>query len=346
MQKQVCITGGTGFLGCHLAREFIHKGYTVTLFDIADLDAKDLFGKVTFIKGDIRNKTAITKALKDQYYVVHAAAALPIQQSKEDIFHTNVTGTKYVLEAALSQHVKRLVFISTTAVYGVPQHLPEEEDSKLAPIGYYGQSKIEGENLCKQFIKKGLEINIIRPKTFVGPERLGIFELWYDAIYTDKRVFLLGDGNNPYQLLAVSDVVSAIILALTAKAKNEIFNIGAKEFQTWNKDLQFVIDYAKSKSRITPLPTLPSQAILFILEQLHLSPIAAWHYKTMPVASYVSTKKAERMLQWKAKKSNKELLLENYTWYEKNRSEIKKRVGTTHRVGWDFKLLNIVKILG
>lgn len=346
MSKQVLITGGTGFLGCHLARQLLKDGYTVTLFDLADLDAKDLFGKVTVIQGDIRNKTQITQVTKGKEYVVHAAAALPIQKSKEYIFSTNVDGTKNVLEAALKQGVKRLVFISTTAVYGVPKHLPEQEDSPLDPIGHYGKSKIAGENLCKEYMKKGLAINIIRPKTFVGPERLGVFELWYEAIYTGKRVFLLGDGNNPYQLLAVSDVVSAIIKALTAKTKNEIFNIGAKEFQTWKKDLQYVINYAKSTSRITCLPVLPSQIALSLLEQLQLSPIAAWHYKTMPVPSYVETKKAEKLLHWTAQKSNKELLLENYKWYEKNRDTVSKRIGETHRVGWNFQLLNLVKILG
>jgi len=346
MSKTVLITGGSGFLGCHLARQLLKDGYTVTLYDIADLDAKDLIGKVLYIKGDIRNKENITKALKGNQYVVHAAAALPIQQSKEHIFSTNVDGTKNVLEAAHKQGVKRLVFISTTAVYGVPKHLPEKEDAPLDPIGYYGQSKIAGENLCKQYMKKGLEINIIRPKTFVGPERLGVFELWYEAIYTGKRVFLLGNGDNPYQLLAVSDVVTAIIKALESKTKNEIFNIGASEFVSWRKDIQFVIDYAKSRSRITALPVLPSQIILYILEQLHLSPIAAWHYKTMAVPSYVSTKKAEKLLGWHATKSNQQLLLENYKWYEKNRNEVINRIGETHRVGWNFKLLNVVKIFG
>jgi nucleoside-diphosphate-sugar epimerase len=346
MLKSVLVTGGTGFLGCHLARQLLKEGYTVTLFDLAELDAKDLFGKVTVINGDIRDKDAITKAMEKQQFVIHAAAALPIQLSKDHIFSTNVDGTNNVLEAALKHGVKRLVFISTTAVYGVPKHLPEKEDAPLDPIGYYGQSKIAGENLCKKYMKKGLEINIIRPKTFVGPERLGVFELWYEAIYTGKRVYILGKGNNPYQLLAVSDVVSAIILALTSKTKNEIFNIGAKDFQSWKKDLQFVIQYAKSKSRITGLPVIPSQVILFALENLHLSPIAAWHYKTMPVQSYVSTVKAEKLLHWQAKKSNKELLLENYKWYEKNRDEIIGRVGNTHRVGWNFKILNLVKIFG
>lgn len=346
MLKSILITGGTGFLGCHLARQLLKDEYTVTLFDIADLDAKDLFGKVTVIKGDVRNKEATMQALKGKEYVVHAAAALPIQQSKKHIFSTNIDGTKNVLEAALKQKVKRLVFISTTAVYGIPKYLPEKEDSPLDPIGYYGQSKIAGENLCKDYMAKGLEINIIRPKTFVGPERLGVFELWYEAIYTGKRVFLLGNGNNQYQLLAVSDVVSAIIRSLTSKTKNEIFNIGAKHFETWRKDIGHVISCTKSRSRITSLPVLPSQIILYLLEQLHLSPIAAWHYKTMPVPSYVSTQKAEKLLNWQAQKSNKELLLENYKWYEKNRDAVVSRIGETHRVGWNFKLLNLVKILG
>ncbi len=346
MSKNVLITGGSGFLGCHVSRALLKKGYTVTIYDLANLDATDLIGKVTVIKGDIRDKKSLAKALVGKTYVVHAAAALPILQSKEHIYSTNVTGTKNVLEASLEQKIQRLVFISTTAVYGVPKHLPEKENSPLDPIGYYGKSKIEGENLCKQYIKKGLEINIIRPKTFVGPERLGVFELWYEAIYTGKRVYLLGKGDNPYQLLAVSDVVNAIILALTTKTKNEIFNIGAEKFETWRKDLAFVIQYAKSKSRITGLPVLPSQIILSVLEYLHLSPIAAWHYKTMPAPSYVSTEKAEKLLKWKAEKSNKELLLENYKWYEKNRNIVSHKIGTTHRVGWDFKLLNLVKIFG
>ena len=110
---------------------------------------------------------------------IYAAAALPILQSKKIIFETNIDGTKNVLEASLKNKIKRLVFISSTAVYGVPKHLPETERSPLDPIGYYGESKIEGENLCKQFMKKGLSINIIRPKTFLGPERLGVFQLWF-----------------------------------------------------------------------------------------------------------------------------------------------------------------------
>lgn len=340
--KKILITGGVGFLGVHLARRLLKDKYIVTLFDIADLDAQDLTGKAKVIKGDIRNKTAIDKAVKGNEYVVHAAAALPIQVSKKSIYSVNIDGTRNVLEACLHHKVKRVIFISSTAVYGVPKDLPEKEESPLDPIGFYGKSKVEGEKLCLEYTKKGLSVNIFRPKTFLGPERLGVFELWFEAIYKGRRVYILGKGNNKYQLLAVTDLVDAIVKALFTKVSGEIFNIGAKEFGTWREDLGLVISCDKSKSKITSLPTLPSQIILAIFEKLHLSPIAAWHYRTMPVDSYVSIEKAQNLLNWHPKKSNSKLLLENYLWYKKNREKIINLVGNTHRVGWNFKILNLV----
>ncbi len=345
MAKRVLITGGTGFFGVHLARTFLSRNYTVTLFDLANLDAKDLIGKVTVINGDIRDKSAIDAAMKGQDYVVHAAAALPIQFQKQAIFSVNIDGTKNVLASALRHKIKRLVFISSTAVYGVPKQVPETEETPLDPVGYYGISKVEGEKLCLEYQKKGLQVNILRPKTFLGIERLGVFELWFEAIYTGRRVFILGSGNNKYQLLAVSDVSDAVEKALSSKVNGEVFNIGAKEFGTWRSDLGYVIAKANSKSKITSLPTLPSQLILMLLEALHLSPLAVWHYKTMPVDSYVSIAKAEKLLNWHPQKSNKQLFLESYLWYKQNRSSIIGRVGKTHRVGWNFKLLNVISRL-
>lgn len=343
MSKKVLITGGAGFLGVHLARKLLKSGYKVTLFDLNPLDAKDLIGKVKTILGDVRNKSVVAKAVKNQDYIIHAAAALPILQSKNLIFSINVDGTKNVLQASLKQKVKRLVFISSTAVYGVPKYLPEPEDALLDPIGYYGESKVLAENLCKEYMKKSLSVSILRPKTFLGPERLGVFELWFEAIYSGKKVFILGDGNNPYQLLAVSDLTDAIEKAMTSRIDNEIFNIGAKEFGSWCSDLGAIIQYARSQSNIFGFPVLPSQIILSILEKLHLSPIAAWHYKTIAAPSYVSIEKAQKLLKWQPKKSNKDLLLESYKWYENHRSEMLGKVGIGHRVGWNFKMLNLVK---
>lgn len=343
MVKTVLITGGTGFLGVHLARFLIKKKYKVILLDTAALTADDLQKKVEVVSIDIRNKKDVQKFFEKNKidYVVHAAAALPIHNNKKYIFSVNVDGTKNILEASLKTKVKRLTFISTTAMYGIPDDLPERETSALHPIGYYGESKAQGEKLCMQYFKKGLSVNIIRPKTFLGPERLGVFTIWFEAIFNNKPVFILGNGKNLYQLLEVFDLCRLIEATLTTRIKGEIFNAGTDKFGSWHDDLSALIKHAKSKSKIVGLPVLPSQLALAFLEKLHMSPIVAWHYKTFPVNSYVSTEKAQKELGFAPTKSNKEILIESYDWYKKHRKEFLGREGKTHRTIWNFKILDI-----
>lgn len=340
--KTVLITGGTGFLGVYLSRFLLKKGYKVIALDIADPTAKDLEGKITFVRADIRKRNDLKNPFKKVDYVVHAAAALPIVHDRAEIFKTNIDGTKNVLEQALNNKVKKVVFISSTAVYGVPKHLPETETDEIDPIGHYGESKVEGERLCMEFYKKGLPVNIIRPKTFLGPERLGVFTLWFEAIFQNRPVFILGNGKNLYQLLEVNDLCDMILNALVTKKSGEIFNAGADKFGTWKQDLGALIKHAKSKSKIVGFPVLPSQLALGVLESLNLSPIVAWHYKTLPVNSYVSTEKAKKELFFKPKKGNQDILFESYDWYKKNRDKFIGKTGTGHRVVWNFKILNLL----
>ena len=112
-------------------------------------------------------------------FVVHTAAALPLY-TPEDIYTTDVEGTRNVLEAALRHGVKRVVHVSSTAVYGIPDHHPLYETDKLEGVGPYGQAKIQAEMVCLEYRAKGMAVPIIRPKSFVGPERLGVFALLYD----------------------------------------------------------------------------------------------------------------------------------------------------------------------
>jgi nucleoside-diphosphate-sugar epimerase len=227
-------------------------------------------------------------------------------------------------------------------LYGVPKHLPEKETDPISPIGNYGESKQLGERLCMTYNKKGLRVNILRPKTFLGPERLGVFTLWFEAIYQNKPVFMLGKGNNLYQLLEVNDLCRTIESALLTRKSGEIFNVGTEKFGTWSEDLGALIKHAKSSSKIVGFPVRASQAALAVLEKMNLSPIVAWHYKTLPVDSYVSTEKAKKYLGFKSTKSNKEILIESYDWYVKHRKEFIGKTGTTHRTIWNFKILDIL----
>ena len=126
--------------------------------------------------------------------LVHAAAALPIQASRESIRSVNVGGTATLLAAASEAGVRRHVLVSSTAVYGIPKVHPIYEDSPLVGVGWYGESKIEAEEVTRDFGRRGLEFAIVRPKTFVGPERLGVFEILFDWIREGRRIYVLGSG--------------------------------------------------------------------------------------------------------------------------------------------------------
>lgn len=343
-QRRWLITGGTGFLGSHIARRLIADGIHPVLFDIAPLppDDDDIRDQLTVALGDVRDREAIRSALEGVEAVVHTAAALPIQVSKGKIYAANVRGTRYVLHEAMKAGVKRVVFISSTAVYGVPKVHPIDEDSPMIPLGHYGASKVEAEKICHQYQQRGLEVNIIRPKTFLGTGRLGVFEILFEWIAEGRRIPLLGDGSNHYQLLEVTDLVDAIVCAATKpNVISETMNIAADRYQTLNEDMQALFDHANSGSSLWHLPARPGELALRALELVRLSPLAAWHYGTMWRDSYVEVDKAKRLLDWKPKYSNAEALIRAWDWYIANKGRYD--TGVTHRVAWQKGALAIMR---
>src|ERR671917_652659 len=227
------ISGGAGFLGLHLARRLVADEHEVRSLDLVPLDDPQLDGQIQELRGDVREEGACRELVDGARILVHAAAALPIRGSRDAIRSVNVDGTLTLLSAAAEAGVKRVVFISSTAVYGVPEKHPIEEDDPLIGVGHYGESKIEAERICREFMRRGLDCVILRPKTFIGPERLGVFEILFDWIREGRRIYMLGDGSNRYQLLAVEDLVDAVVrAATTGAAAGEMLNVGATEFGT------------------------------------------------------------------------------------------------------------------
>ena len=336
------ISGGAGFLGLHLARRLVADGHDVRTLDLVPLDDPDL--GVQEVRGDVRDEAASRELVNGARILVHAAAALPIRGSRDEIRSVNVDGTLTLLAAAAEAGVKRVVLVSSTAVYGVPDKHPIEEDDPLAGVGHYGESKIEAEEMCRAFMRRGLDCVILRPKTFIGPERLGVFEILFDWIREGRRIYVLGDGSNRYQLLAVEDLVEAVVLAARKRAAaGHTLNLGAAQFGTVRADLQALIDHAGSSSRITPIPVRPAETALRALELARLSPLVEWHYKTAHRDSFVDTSRAERVLGWRPRLSNAEALIETYDWYLAHRNEIVAGDGVTHRVPWNQRALGVLK---
>jgi nucleoside-diphosphate-sugar epimerase len=341
--KRYLITGGSGFLGINLVRHLLERGNQVRSLDVVDFDYPEK-DKIEWIGGDIRDKDAVQKAMKGIDVVIHTAAALPLYKD-EEIFSTDVEGTRNILEAALKEKVERVVHVSSTAVYGIPDHHPLVEEDKLDGVGAYGKAKILAEEMCLEFRKKGMCIPIVRPKSFIGPERLGVFALFYDWAKDGRGFPMIGNGKNRYQLLDVEDLCDAIYLC-TSKDKtivNDTFNIGAKEFTTMGEDYQAVLDEAGFGKKIKPFPAKPMIWTLRILEALKLSPLYKWVYETASKDSFVSIEKAEKVLKFTPKYSNKEALIRNYKWYIANLKSFEGKGGVSHRVPWKQGALSIAK---
>jgi nucleoside-diphosphate-sugar epimerase len=276
--------------------------------------------------------------------VVHCAAALPLY-TPEDIYTTDVVGTRMVLATALEMGIERAVHISSTAVYGIPDHHPLLEDDKLDGVGPYGQAMIQAEMVALELRGQGLIVPIIRPKSFIGPERLGVFSLLYDWAQDGRGFPILGNGKNLYQLLDVEDLCTAIWLCLTLEPSivNDTFNVGAAEFGTMAADYQAVLDQAGFDKKVRPVPAAPAILALRLLERLGVSPLYKWVYETASKDSFVSIEKAQRQLGWQPRFSNKDALLRNFAWYKQHETEFANASGVSHRVPWKQGAIGMLK---
>lgn len=342
---RVLLTGGAGFLGINLARYLLAQDHDIVSLDIEDFAYPER-DRIYEITGDIRDRTVVDRAMGNVDFVVHCSAALPLY-STEEIFSTDIDGTRNVIDSARQSGVQRFIHISSTAVYGIPDHHPVYEDDPRVGVGPYGEAKVEAEDICFAYREAGMTVPVIRPKSFVGPERLGIFALLYDWAKDGRGFPMLGDGSNRYQLLDVADLCEAICLCMTLPegAINDTFNIGAKDYTTMGEDYQAVLDYAGFGKKVTGLPAEPAIALLRLLESMQLSPLYRWVYETAAKDSYVSIDKAQEQLGFRPKFSNKDALIRNYQWYLDNLDAIESQSGISHRTAWSQGILKLVKLL-
>lgn len=346
LSDRYLITGGSGFLGINLARYLLARGHRVATLDIAPFDYPDCRGRVAAHTGDTRNMDDVRRAVSGSKVVVHAAAALPLY-TREDIFSTEVDGTRNVLQVALEEGVERVVHVSSTAVYGIPDHHPLLEDDPKQGVGPYGEAKVRAEEVCVGYRERhGLCIPIVRPKSFVGPERLGAFAILYEWAHEGRGFPMIGSGRNRYQLLDVEDLCDALYACCTLdRARvNDVFNIGAAEFTTLREDFQAVLDAAGFGKKVRSFPARPLIWTLRLLEWMRVSPLYKWVYETACEDSFVSIEKAQRVLGFQPKFSNKDALVRNYRWYEAHLDEFGGTTGISHRVPWGQGALRLAKV--
>jgi nucleoside-diphosphate-sugar epimerase len=342
---RIFITGISGFLSINLVRHLLANGYDdIAGIDLVDFDYPER-DRVKFFQGDIRDQADLRESMQGADVVVHTAAALPLYPPNE-IYSTDIEGTRNVLEQAREYRSKRFIHISSTAVYGVPDHHPLYETDPVSGVGPYGEAKVKAEELCAACRDQGMTMTILRPKSFVGPERLGVFAIFYEWASEGRNFPMIGSGRNLYQLLDVEDLCQVIraCMELEAEKVNDTFNIGAAEYATMREDYQSVMDEAGFGKRIITFPAAPVIGALKVLEFLKLSPLYPWIYETASKDSFVSIDKVEKALGFAPKYSNQQALVRNYRWYLENREKLSNQSGVTHRVPWKQKALKLVKI--
>ncbi|MCW1296180.1 MAG: SDR family oxidoreductase [Candidatus Parvarchaeota archaeon] len=245
---KILVTGGAGFIGSHLVNELLDQEYEVVVLDNLSTgriqNIKPFLNKIKFLKKDVR-KIKFKKIFKDIKYIFHLAANPFVPDSINKPIETcliNVIGTLNILEMAKKFDVEKVIFASSSSVYGyvTKDKLPLKEETTPNPISPYALWKLHGEQLC-QFYKKFYGINSVCLRYFnvYGPNQYpdrkcaAVIPIFIKKILHNKHPIIYGDGSQSRDFVFVKDVVQANILAM--KAEDGVYNVGSGKSTTINE---------------------------------------------------------------------------------------------------------------
>jgi len=256
--RKYLISGGAGFIGSHIAEALLKRNEEVRVFDNlatgnqSNLQAlQSLPGTVEFIQGDVRDRDAVQAAVKGVEVVFHQAALASVSRSIAQpvaSLETNINGTQNVLLAARDAGVRRVVYASSSSVYGNTPILPKHEEMPTLPMSPYAVQKLTGELLCRVFTHVyGIEtvalryFNVFGPRQDPASEYAAVIPRFLTALLEKRRPIVFGDGEQTRDFTYIENVVQANLLASTSTdAVGEAFNIGCGERISLNRILHIV----------------------------------------------------------------------------------------------------------
>lgn len=310
LPSSVVIAGGGGFLGRALAAELVSRGVRVRIVDRVPVVVP---GAECF-QHDIAADAPLAPVVRGFEALVNAAALLPLARAGRDYASVNVGGTDRLCAAAVHAGVRTLVQVSSSIVYGAPTRSPIDEETPLAPLDAYGESKRAAELTALRYAAHGPRVVVLRPRFIVGAGRLGLLGILFDWIARGRRVPIFGQGHNHFQMLALSDAVDALTRALT-RGPTGIYNLATAATPTVRVLLESLIARAGSKSRLWPVPPGLARAALSPLHALHLSPLGREHYLVADREYVLDTRRAEAALGWRSHASVETALFEAFEYW-------------------------------
>ncbi|GAA2349083.1 NAD-dependent epimerase/dehydratase family protein [Dactylosporangium salmoneum] len=330
------VTGAAGMLGSRLVERLRAEGRDVRGVDVRPAPT------VTLVS-DVRDPAAMAVAASGAGALVHCAAALPSYPADE-IRSIIVGGTSTVLRAAADAGVPRVVHVSSTAVYGLPTVVPTTEEYPRSPVDTYSRAKAAAEEIAERHRAEGMCLSILRPKTFLGPGRMGLFAMLFEWAEEGRNFPVLGRGDVRIQMFAVEDLVDAVagVLAAAPDVANDTYNLAAADFGTLREDFQAVLDAAGHGRRVVSVPARPALLALRALQGLRLSPVYGRLLHKLMADSYVSIAKAQQRLGFAPQRSNRDAILATYAWWRTQRTV--SSTGRTSRDPWRQGALAAAKI--
>ena len=304
------VTGGSGYFGNFAARFLKERGTRVRIFDLRDFPGRP--PDTEFVPGDIRQPDVLEQACTGVDCIFHFATQVPLAKDKKLFQSVNVQGTSNVLEAARRQKIRKVIFLSSSAVCGVPSKNPLNEKDLPRPLEPYGRSKYEAEKIAGRFIETGSDITILRPRTILNRGRLGIFSILFDWIAKGRAIPLLGDGRSRYQFLHAEDLAEACWLASRRRGP-ALYHVGAEKFGTWRELFEALIRHAGSSSKIKIMPDHEMvRRVLRLAGRTGLSPLADYHALMYGREFFFDVSKAKEELGWRPRYNNDDMICEAY----------------------------------
>ena len=231
------VTGGAGFVGSHLVNYLIKEGHSVSVIDNLSYGKKQnltgVFDRIKFYQEDIRGFEALKKILKNVDGVFHQAALTIVQDSlknPQEYHDVNVLGTENVFKLA-KEYGFKVVFASSSSVYGHKENMPINENAERKPINPYGQTKLDNEYLFEKYSNLGVSIIGLRYFNIFGKGQTlaysGVITKFLDRISKSDSPIIFGDGSQIRDFIFVGDVVKANLAAMENKSGNFLINIGS-----------------------------------------------------------------------------------------------------------------------
>ena len=231
------VTGGAGFIGSHLVNYLIKEGHSISVIDNLSYGKKqnlaEVYDQIKFYQEDIRDFEALKKILKNVDGVFHQAALTVVQDSlkkPQEYQDVNVSGTENIFKLA-KEHGLKVVFASSSSVYGHKENMPIRENAERKPINPYGKTKLDDEYLFEKYSNLGVSIIGLRYFNIFGKGQTlaysGVITKFLDRIRESKPPIIFGDGSQIRDFVFVGDVVRANLTCMNNKSSNFLINIGS-----------------------------------------------------------------------------------------------------------------------